>query len=987
MYRVNLGALKSIHASHWSIRTWLMLLACLSLLPFALIGVWQLNANQNTIREASYNSLDLVAGYIEAHAKDQVSELQQLIKMTAEEMVADDGKIIDDFNPNQFMRLHPHLSNIVLHKYNGDVIYSYVKTQGGAEPAQALIQQGKLSEDLVLSPLYIDQASGRPKVVTIHLIRKNNQPSVFLSFTIDVLELNKIVLFNIPNGLDAFVIDRQGTNLFLQTDGARWVGREVSNYAEDIPLKEFNRIVHLKMRDGRSMVYVQRWVPALGWYVMVGEPESAIFGSMRRSLEIGLLYFMVCLSLALTIAWRFSEVIARPIRSVAKSAKAIGAGEKSSLHVSGPTEIHEVALQLNAMLLELDQKRVQHDALTVHYANILESARDGLILIDEDNNIIEMNQAALAMYGYAASMLQRLNMSDLICQAEQVLQSKVWLDAISSSSSLIEAKHQDSEGNTFSVEISSNSLMVDGKVYRQCFIRNISERKKLELSLHHRTRALEALRASTNVISNAKNLNTLLADLCTVLIERTGYRMAWIGASEFDEERKVRPLASAGDNKNYISNLNITWADNEAGRGPTGSAIRTGQTVIARNIQTDPRFNRWRQTALNNGFNASIALPLIVNDVNFGALSIYASDGASFDDDEVRLLEEMAAELTYGIDLLQARELGNTLMNEVTKNEHRFRMLIELSPIGIYLSHLGQISYANPRFEEILGYQKAELVGVFLNAIIAREDLNIAERAHETLVSDGRTGNYTLRGKRKDGSLIELGLQEVSVEFDGVPASLGMAQDISERVRSQSEIAHYISLLEHATEGTLEAVSLMVEQRDPYTAGHEKRVGIIAGDIGLAMGLSANVVQGLRLAGMVHDVGKISVPAEILSKPSRLSNIEMALVKEHAQTGYNILKNIEVPWPIAQVSYQHHERMDGSGYPRGLLGDQILLEARIIAVADVVESMTSHRPYRPGLGVDAALEEIRKNRGIFYDAVVVDACLKLFLEDAYQIPV
>jgi HD-GYP domain-containing protein (c-di-GMP phosphodiesterase class II) len=213
-----------------------------------------------------------------------------------------------------------------------------------------------------------------------------------------------------------------------------------------------------------------------------------------------------------------------------------------------------------------------------------------------------------------------------------------------------------------------------------------------------------------------------------------------------------------------------------------------------------------------------------------------------------------------------------------------------------------------------------------------------------------------------------------------------MAQDISERVRSQAEIAHYISLLEHATEGTLEAVSLMVEQRDPYTAGHEKRVGIIAGDIGLAMGLSADVVQGLRLAGMVHDVGKISVPAEILSKPSRLSNIEMALVKEHAQTGYNILKNIEFPWPIAQVAYQHHERMDGSGYPRGLRGDQILLEARIIAVADVVESMTSHRPYRPGLGIDAALEEIRKNRGIFYDPIVVDACLKLFLEDAYQIP-
>lgn len=986
MAKLNLGIFKSVKASHWSIRTWLMLLACLSLLPFALIGVWQLNANQNDLREASYKTLNLVAGNIEAHAKAEMIELKRLIKMTAEEMVGDDGEIKDAFNPKQFMRLHPHLSNIALHREGGNVIYSFAPINDGVEPIRALIEQRKLNKELVLSSLYVDQTNGRPQIVMIYPFSQPKQASEFLSFTIDLFELNRILMFNIPAGLDAFVVDRQGINLLHGADDARWVGGDASNYAENIPRKELNQMAQVKLRDGRQMIYAQRWVSTLGWYVMVGEPESKISGTLQINLGLGLLYFIACLSLALTIAWRFSEMIARPIRYVASSARAIGAGEKKSLQVSGPTEIDEVALQLNAMLIELDQKRVQHDALTLHYANILESARDGLILIDENNNVIETNQATLTMYGYAASTLQRLNIRDLFCQTEQELQGKVWLEAMNNPSSLVEAKHQDSEGNCFSVEISSNTLSVDGKLYRQCFIRDISERKRLELSLHHRNRALEALRACTNVISNAKTLERLLADICTVLIERTGYRMAWIGAAEFDEERKVRPLASAGDRKNYLLNLHLTWADNEAGRGPTGSAIRTGQTVIARNIQTDPRFNRWSKVAANNGFSASIALPLIVNDVNFGALSIYASDGASFDDDEAGLLEEMAAELTRGIDLLQAREFGKTMIKEVSENEHRFRMLIELSPIGIYSSYKGQISYANPRFEEILGYQKDELIGVFINSLIAREDLSIAEHAQEILVLEGQTGNYTLRGKRKDGSLIELGLQEVSVEFDGVPAVLGMAQDISERVRSQAEIAHYISLLEHATEGTLEAVSLMVEQRDPYTAGHEKRVGIIAGDIGITMGLSADVVQGLRLAGMVHDVGKIGVPAEILSKPSRLSIIEMALVKEHAQTGYNILKNIEFPWPIAQVAYQHHERMDGSGYPLGLHGDQILLEARIIAVADVVESMTSHRPYRPGLGIDAALEEIRKNRGSFYDAVVVDACLKLFLEDAYQIP-
>jgi HD-GYP domain-containing protein (c-di-GMP phosphodiesterase class II) len=193
--------------------------------------------------------------------------------------------------------------------------------------------------------------------------------------------------------------------------------------------------------------------------------------------------------------------------------------------------------------------------------------------------------------------------------------------------------------------------------------------------------------------------------------------------------------------------------------------------------------------------------------------------------------------------------------------------------------------------------------------------------------------------------------------------------------------------MEHATEATLEAVSIIVEQRDPYTAGHEKRVGILAADIGKAMQLSEHTIEGLRLTGIVHDVGKVGIPAEILAKPSRLTSIEMALIREHAQAGYNILKNIKFPWPIAEVVYQHHERMDGSGYPRGLKGEEILLEARIMAVADVVESMTSHRPYRPGLGMAAALFEIQKNRGTLYDENVVDTCLKMFNDDNYQMPV
>jgi len=175
-------------------------------------------------------------------------------------------------------------------------------------------------------------------------------------------------------------------------------------------------------------------------------------------------------------------------------------------------------------------------------------------------------------------------------------------------------------------------------------------------------------------------------------------------------------------------------------------------------------------------------------------------------------------------------------------------------------------------------------------------------------------------------------------------------------------------------------MALTVETRDPYTGGHQRRATNLARAIATEMGLSEEQIDGIRMAGLVHDLGKISVPAGILNKPSRLTEDEFGIVQTHPQVGYDILKTIEFPWPVAQIVLQHHERMDGSGYPKGLVGKDVLLEARILAVADVVEAMSSHRPYRPALGMDKALEEISRNKGVLYDPSVVDACLKVFTE-------
>ena len=214
---------------------------------------------------------------------------------------------------------------------------------------------------------------------------------------------------------------------------------------------------------------------------------------------------------------------------------------------------------------------------------------------------------------------------------------------------------------------------------------------------------------------------------------------------------------------------------------------------------------------------------------------------------------------------------------------------------------------------------------------------------------------------------------------------LGISEDITEQQQSKIDLQNSLIKLQETIKGTIETIALIGEARDPYTSGHQKRVSDLAASIAIYMHLSKYQVEGIRMAGLIHDLGKIQVPAEILSKPGKISNLEFDLIKIHPQVGYDLLKDIKFPWPIAQMILQHHEKMDGSGYPQGLAGDEIMLEARILAVSDIVEAMSSHRPYRPALGTEKALAQIKQDAGGLLDVDVVDACLKLF-KQGYQLP-
>jgi HD-GYP domain-containing protein (c-di-GMP phosphodiesterase class II) len=230
------------------------------------------------------------------------------------------------------------------------------------------------------------------------------------------------------------------------------------------------------------------------------------------------------------------------------------------------------------------------------------------------------------------------------------------------------------------------------------------------------------------------------------------------------------------------------------------------------------------------------------------------------------------------------------------------------------------------------------------------------------------------------GQNIEL-IKEVSVLKQRIQE---LEQSESERELVKEKLRESLQQLRRAVETIIQVLVMAVEVKDPYTAGHQRRMTNLARAIAAEMGLPPEIIEGLRMAGVIHDIGKITLPTEVLSKPTKMSDIEISLISEHVRIGYDILKDVESPWPMAEIVYQHHERMDGSGYPRNLKGEEIRIEARILAVADVVEAMASNRPYRPAVGLDAALEEIEKNKGVFYDNAAADACLRLFREKGFK---
>jgi PAS domain S-box-containing protein len=584
--------------------------------------------------------------------------------------------------------------------------------------------------------------------------------------------------------------------------------------------------------------------------------------------------------------------------------------------------------QMRNFALRQRMYEAEKQALTKHFEYLSRNANDLIVLADENLNIVEINDRAFALIGYQPAEMIGQQLSRFRSVSARKKATLDYAHFQSERHARYETILSHRNGSEVPVEVSATRVEVDEQKYYQLVVHDISERKR------HVKQLLEARDFYVRILETFPNPVWRVGTdaKCNYV------NQAWLSFTGRALEQEV------GDG--WAEGLHPD--DRQRCLDAFLQAFHTRQPFLMDyRVRHHSGQYRWI-----SGHGKPIHDP---NGMFLGYI------GSSFDIHDSRLHEEKLAAAA-----------------------EQFQGLVEQSIAGIFIIVDGRFAYVNPRLAEILGYQPADLIGHDAVETIVEHDRTIF-CAHLALCLNGEADSQLMSYlcRRPDGSTIDVGAHINRATHAGKPAVIGVVQDISDKKRAEARIQDYIQKLERGMLGTIKAVSVMSELRDPYTYGHEQRVGDLSGAIAAEMGLDAQVVKGLQIAGYVHDIGKIVVPAEILAKPTKLTKAEFELIKSHPEQGYEVLKNIDFPWQVALVALQHHERLDGSGYPQGLKGDQIILEARILAVADVVEAMAAHRPYRASMGIDAALEEVVKNRGVKYDPAAVDACVRLFRERGY----
>jgi PAS domain S-box-containing protein/putative nucleotidyltransferase with HDIG domain len=605
-------------------------------------------------------------------------------------------------------------------------------------------------------------------------------------------------------------------------------------------------------------------------------------------------------------------------------------GEVVWVEVYGSRTMYQGRPAIIGAMLDITGRELMEEALHLSeekYRTIIEQSNDMIWTSDAEGQLVFFNKHCLEMCGYCETDWSQASYTFMVLEDYVPWVTEAHRRALLGEPQNYEMGIRKKDGNVLYLSVNTAPIFMNHQVIGTVsFGRDITLEKRTEQALREERDELQRILDVTNVIIVA-----LDSDQTVSLINKAGCEIL-------------------GYTQNEIIGRN--WFDNFVPERDRQRVKEAFAKLISG--ETEP-VEYFENAVLTKG----------------GEERLIAWHNTNLSDESGNII----GTLSSGQDITQCRKLE--------EESNLKAQLLDAAGDSIILYDLeGNPVYANEAACRLRGYSREELTGMNLHSLDTPEQAELIESRMRELVEKGEA-TFESANFRKDGSIMPIQVHARSIESGGRKLILAVSHDITERKQAASEIENTLRKLRRALGGTIQVIALTVETKDPFTAGHQRRVANLARAIAKEMGLSSDQIEGIRMAGVIHDIGKISVPAEILSKPGHITDIELALIKDHPQVGHDILKTIEFPWPIAEIILQHHERMDGSGYPSGISGDEIILEARVLAVADVVEAMASHRPYRPALSIDQALREISENRGTLYDPNVVDACLRLFAQQRF----
>ena len=598
------------------------------------------------------------------------------------------------------------------------------------------------------------------------------------------------------------------------------------------------------------------------------------------------------------------------------------------------------------------------------YKSLFDHSMLCIYVHDLHGNFIDANDAALKLLGYSRDEISSIKISDLISEDQMTLVRQTVAELVQSKvhGSSTEYRLKCKDGHYVWVETEAILLTRDGKPHAiQGIARDITERKqqeKLQYSIYRIADAAHQADRLDDLFVSIHNIISYLMPAKNFYIALYNAELDEIYFPYFVDEYETKP------------------APRQSGHGLTDYVIRTGKPLLASQEKMDELVQEGKIKIIGRDSVDWLGVPLITKKGIIGVLALQNyDDRVRFNNKNVIVLRFVSEQIAMSIERKMAEDA-------LAESEEKYKTITENLHVGIYRNTTdpdGKFVEVNPAIIRIFGYKnRGELMKT--RVIDHYHDPGDRGRLHEKIIKQGFIKDEEIIFKKKDGRTFIGSISSVGVknEKGDIVYYDGVIEDITARKGAEEQLKESYDKLRRVLNGTVHALASTTEKRDPYTAGHQHRVAQLACAIAREMRLVEDDIEGIRVAGIIHDIGKIYVAAEILNKPVALKEIEMELIKTHCHAGYEILKTVEFPWPVAETVLQHHEKLDGSGYPRGLKDSAIIMSARILTVADVVEAMISHRPYRSALSLEAAIDEITRNRDRLYDALVVEACIRVF---------